>query len=130
MLPDSNNKKSSFFIKGELVPQVSFIMDNAKIFAGVGVGFANGYGFKGLPNEIEKSLKDSTYLSPSDPEEHFGGYWIAEAGVEFLITPSYFLGVKYQYERTMTQVDTTVLTKKISAFVQQHNFMVTVGYKY
>jgi hypothetical protein len=44
--PDSKNKNSSFFIKGEFVPQVSYINDILKLFAGVGVGFANGYGFK------------------------------------------------------------------------------------
>ncbi|QOL20274.1 outer membrane protein [Candidatus Bodocaedibacter vickermanii] len=130
ILPDSKNKNSSFFIKGEFVPQISYINDSVKLFAGVGVGFANGYGFKGIPNALQKMMDSGADSGRVVPESEFGGYWLAEVGVDYLLTDVWFIGAKYQYERTFTTAEKEHNGEKASLYVQQHTFLATVGIKY
>jgi opacity protein-like surface antigen len=130
ILPNSNNKNSSFFIKGEFVPQLSYINGSFKLFAGVGVGFANGYGFKGVPNALQKMMNSGAGYALIIPESEFGGYWLAEVGIDYLLTDVWFVGAKYQYERTFTTAQKEDKGINHSLYVQQHTFLATVGVKY
>ena len=114
LFPDSKNNNSSFFIKGEFVPQVSYINDSVKLFAGIGVGFANGYGFKGVPNAFQRMMDSGVIFVEILPESEFGGYWLAEVGVDYLLTDVWFIGAKYQYERTFTTAQTEYKGEKAS----------------
>ena len=109
---DKNSKDNFFPIKGEIAPQLSYVYNDLRGFVGVGLGFANGTGFKGLPNSLEKHSR----LNVND----FGGFWLVEAGVEYIISSHIFIGGKYQYERTLT-------TYRDIVYVDQHNFLFTIG---
>ncbi|MDP3935986.1 MAG: hypothetical protein Q8Q56_03260 [Alphaproteobacteria bacterium] len=130
VLPDSNHTNSSFFIKGEFVPQLSYINDSLKLFAGFGVGLANGYGFKGVPKAFQKMVDSGANQGQIVLESEFGGYWLAEVGVDYLLTDVWFIGAKYQYERTLTTAQKEVEGLNCSLYVQQHTFLATVGVKY
>lgn len=129
IFPDSKYKNSPFFLKGEFVPQISYINNDLKIFAGLGVGFANGYGYKGVPNAIQKAL-DANEERWINLEASYGGYWLAEAGFDYLLTSMWFVGAKYQYERTFTTAKKEESGMKYSLYVQQHTFLATIGIKY
>jgi opacity protein-like surface antigen len=118
--PDASN---AAYLRGEIAPQISFINGSLKLFAGAGVGFANGYGLKGMPNELT-AIQDKNYTSGSA----IGGFWLAEAGADYLLTPIIFIGAKYQYERTFTTHKDEVTNQ--SLYVQQHTFLATFGIKY
>jgi opacity protein-like surface antigen len=124
---------SYHLIKLEFVPQLSYINDSLKLFAGVGVGLANGYGFKGVPNAFQKDMNEAytpygyNSISIYSP---YGGYWIAEVGVDYLLTDIVFIGAKYQYERTFTTAQKERDGIKHSLYVQQHTFLATIGIKY
>ncbi len=130
IFPDSKYKSSPFFLKGEFVPQISYINNDLKIFAGLGVGFANGYGYKGVPNAFQKLMNSGANHGYVVPEYEFGGYWLAEVGVDYLLTDVWFVGAKYQYERTFTTALKEEKGMKHSLYVQQHTFLATIGIKY
>lgn len=117
-------------MKLELVPQISYINDSLKLFAGVGIGFANGYGYKGVPNAFQKMFDSGDARVQIDLESDYGGYCIAEVGVDYLLTDVWFIGAKYQYERTFTTAQKEINGKSASLYVQQHTFLATVGIKY
>lgn len=130
IFPDSKYKNSPFFLKGEFVPQISYINNDLKIFAGLGVGFANGYGYKGIPNAFQKLMDSGANHGSVVPESEFGGYWLAEVGFDYLLTSMWFVGAKYQYERTFTTAQKEDEGIKHSLYVQQHTFLATIGIKY
>lgn len=129
IFPDSRHKSSPFYLKGEFVPQISYINNDLKIFAGLGVGFANGYGYKGVPNAIQKAL-DANEDRWINLEASYGGYWLAEVGFDYLLTSMWFVGAKYQYERTFTTAHKEESGMKYSLYVQQHTVLATIGIKY
>lgn len=129
IFPDSKSNSSPFFLKGEFVPQISYINNDLKIFAGIGVGFANGYGYKGVPNAVQKAF-DPNEKRWINLEASYGGYWLAELGFDYLLTSMWFVGAKYQYERTFTTAQKEVNGNKLSLYVQQHTFLATIGLKY